>query len=52
MTAALLLCPAAEVLARRKLGLLNFSAAAGMDPSELLLVYLAASCDPQEQVGA
>ncbi|GAB4815511.1 hypothetical protein N2152v2_002557 [Parachlorella kessleri] len=42
--------PTVEVLARRKLGLLNFSAAAGLDPSELLLVYLAASCDPQEQV--
>lgn len=41
---------AADALLRRKLGLLNFSAAAGMDPAEMLLVYLAAACDPDDQV--
>lgn len=35
---------------RRKLGFLNFSAAAGWDPTELLRVYLAAACDPSDQV--
>lgn len=40
-----------DTLARRKLGLLTFSAAAGLAPAEMLLVYLAASCDPNEQVG-
>ena len=35
---------------RQKLGFLNFSAAAGMDPAELLLAYLAAACDPNDQV--
>lgn len=39
-----------EVLVRQKLGFLNFSAAAGMDPTEVLQVYLAAACDPNEQV--
>jgi hypothetical protein len=41
---------AGEVLLRRKLGFLNFSAAAGWDPTELLRVYLAAACDPNDQV--
>ncbi|EFN52702.1 hypothetical protein CHLNCDRAFT_138705 [Chlorella variabilis] len=42
--------PTGEVLVRQKLGFLNFSAAAGMDPTEVLQVYLAAACDPNEQV--
>ena len=42
---------AADVLAKRKLGILNFSAAAGIDSTEMLLIYMAASCDPNEQVG-
>lgn len=41
---------AGEALLRQKLGCLNFSAAAGWDPTEMLPVYLAAACDPNEQV--
>ncbi len=41
---------AGDALLRQKLGLLNFSAAAGWDPTEMLPVYLAAACDPNEQV--
>jgi hypothetical protein len=41
---------AGGTLLRRKLGFLNFSAAAGMDPTELLRTYLAAACDPNEEV--
>ena len=39
-----------EALLRQKLGLLNWSAAVGWDPTEMLPVYLAAACDPGEQV--
>lgn len=41
---------AGDALLRRKLGFLNFSAAAGWEPTEVLQVYLAAACDPNEQV--
>lgn len=41
---------AGDALLRQKLGLLNFSFAAGWDPTEMLPVYLAAACDPSEQV--
>lgn len=41
---------AGDALLRQKLGLLNFSSAAGWDPTEMLPVYLAAACDPNEQV--
>lgn len=44
------LCCAGDALLRRKLGFLNFSAAAGWDPTEVLQVYLAAACDPNDQV--
>lgn len=37
------------MLLRSKLGFLNFSAAAGWDPTEVLQTYLAAACDPNEQ---
>lgn len=37
-------------LQRRKLGLLNFTAAAGVDPTEVLTLYLAAACDPNDVV--
>lgn len=43
-------CYEADLLSRRKLGLLNFSATAGLDPTETLLIYLAAAADPNEQV--
>ncbi|PRW21127.1 proteasome-associated ECM29-like protein isoform X1 [Chlorella sorokiniana] len=42
--------PAGDALLRQKLGFLNFSFAAGWDPTEMLPVYLAAACDPSEQV--
>ena len=35
---------------KRKLGILNFTAAAGMDPNEALLLYLVAAADPQDPV--
>lgn len=35
---------------RRKLGMLNFSAAAGIDTDAVLLLYLIAAADPQEPV--
>lgn len=35
---------------RRKLGILNFSAAAGMDTNAVLMLYLIAAADPQEPV--
>lgn len=38
------------VVQRRKLGMLNFSAAAGMDTNAVLLLYLIAAADPQEPV--
>ncbi|PSC71704.1 proteasome-associated ECM29-like protein [Micractinium conductrix] len=42
--------PAGQMLLRSKLGFLNFSAAAGWDPTEVLQTYLAAACDPNEQI--
>ena len=41
---------AGDALLRQKLGLLNFSFAAGWDPTEMLPVYLDAACDPSDQV--
>jgi hypothetical protein len=41
---------AGDALVRRKLGLLNFLAAAGVGPQEALLPYLAAAVDPGEQI--
>lgn len=43
--------PAGDALVRQKMGLLNFSSAVGWDPTEMLPVYLAAACDPSDQVG-
>ena len=43
-------CYAVTVLQRRKLGVLNITAAAGMQPDAALLLYLIASADPQEPV--
>ncbi|KAL3147888.1 hypothetical protein ABBQ32_002606 [Trebouxia sp. C0010 RCD-2024] len=42
--------PSVSVLQKRKLGILNFTAAAGMDPNEALLLYLIAAADPQDAV--
>ena len=41
---------AVNVMQKRKLGILNFTAAAGMDPNEALLLYLVAAADPQDPV--
>ena len=43
-------CSAEGVLTRRKLGVLNFTAAAGVAPREVLLHYLVAAADPQDAV--
>jgi len=42
--------PDAAALQRQKLGVLNFTAAAGVKPSQVLALYLAASCDPSDAV--
>lgn len=39
-----------NVLQKRKLGILNFTAAAGLDPGAALLLYLIAAADPQDSV--
>jgi proteasome component ECM29 len=39
-----------ETLIKRKLGFLNFTAAAGLPPSDVVLHYLAAATDPFEAV--
>jgi Proteasome stabiliser len=41
---------AGATLTSRKLGILNFVAAAGVAPTEVLLHYLVAACDPTEAV--
>ena len=41
---------AVNLVQKRKLGILNFTAAAGMDPNEALLLYLIAAADPQDPV--
>lgn len=41
---------AEESLINRKLGFLNFTAAAGLPPSDVVLHYLAAATDPFEPV--
>jgi hypothetical protein len=38
------------VLVAKKLGILNFTAAAGLAPGEVVLHYLIASTDPQDAV--
>ena len=43
-------CRAVTVLQKRKLGLLNFTAATGMDADAALLLYLIAAADPQDAV--
>jgi hypothetical protein len=43
-------CFAAEVLARRKCGILNFTKAAQIEVGEVLLHYLAAAADSNEAV--
>ena len=42
--------PAAEVLARRKCGILNFTKAAQLEVGQTLLHYLAAAADPNDAV--
>ena len=41
---------AVNVLQKRKLGILNFTAAAGLEPGAALLLYLIAAADPQDPV--
>jgi proteasome component ECM29 len=41
---------AEALLTRRKLGVLNFSAAAGLAPREVFLHYVVAAADPQDAV--
>ncbi|DBB07277.1 TPA: hypothetical protein ACH3X3_008782 [Trebouxia sp. C0006] len=42
--------PSVNVLQKRKLGILNFTAAAGLEPGAALLLYLIAAADPQDPV--
>jgi len=42
--------PSPAALQTQKLGVLNFTALAGVRPEECLQLYLAAACDPGEQV--
>jgi hypothetical protein len=41
---------AVNVLQKRKLGILNFTAAAGLEPGAALLLYLIAAAEPQDSV--